>query len=304
MLIPVAAIAATAATGQLIETTNYSSKNATSYINLAQCQTGALSLEWNLLLVPGVTFTGGSYSVFASDTQPTQATGTNGIYCAQQDAPSAVPPIHAGQVGNSITTNLNILMDVQGAPGSGNVAVTKAGKSCSADGQQIWICAHWSDQTGTKNGSAFGKFTLQFTAPDAPANLGVGAGDSKLIVRWDAVTTGAAPADHYIAQAFVPPRAPPDAPDFTSSSVTGTTVTITGLTNGTAYDVYVVPFSIGGNAGTAAGPVLGTPLPSASFWDVYKDRGGVEQGGCASGSGGILALLAVASLAALRRRKP
>jgi MYXO-CTERM domain-containing protein len=303
--IPVLALAVTATSGKLLETTNYSTTNDLNYVNSAQCQSGNLNLEWSIQTKTGVTFnTGGLYRVFATDTLPATDATTNLPFCAESSTTSP-NTINAGPVGASVSAT-NVLVD---ATRSGNEAVKAAGKSCnpSQDGATIWICAHWSDATSTRNGSAVGKFQLQFNAPDAAGNVNVSAGDTKLFVKWDPATTGAILADHYIAEAYLPPHSPtntpPDPADATAGPVTAHSTTITGLTNGQTYDVYVVAYSIGGNPGPRSKVQQGTPQPSADFWDVYKSRGGVEEGGCQSGPAGALAMLGVALLLAFRRRK-
>lgn len=302
VVLPLAVLAAVAGSGQLLETNNYNATSGTSYVNAAQCvgnaSTSPLDLEWNIVTASGVTFTGGGlYRVFASTAQPTQATGTNGIYCAESSSPTATPPVTAGQVGYVAASTV-----VQDLAISGSGVVAAVGKTCdpSQEGQQIWICAHWYDSTSTKNGYASGKFVLQLAAPASPTGVTVSAGDSKLYVSWAASSGGTVTADHYIAYAT-----PAGGTPIPSDRTTSTNATITGLTNGTPYDVTVIAYSVGGNPSAASSPaVSGTPQPSADFWDVYKASGGVERGGCASGPGGALSIVAAAALLALRRRKP
>ncbi len=303
--IPLVVLAAiNAPSGAVVETTNFNSAVPTSYINAAQCAGNAssnpLNLEWSIVTGTGVTFTGGgTYNLFASDAQPAAVTNTpsNLVFCAEQ--PSTTPTqINAGSVG-SVTADLA----VKDLAISGHDVVTAAtvAKSCDAtqESRVIWICAHWVDSGGTKNGSATGKFIIQLAAPPAPTGVTVGSGDSRLIVDWTASTGGSTTADHYIA------RATPvgGGTAYYSDRTNSTTATINGLVNGTTYDVVVIAFSIGGNPSPDSAPAQGIPQPSANFWDVYKDRGGAEQGGCASGPAGAFALLGTASLLALRRRK-
>jgi MYXO-CTERM domain-containing protein len=311
ILVPLVALAITALDGQVLDTTNFSSKNGNiSYVNAAQCSgSDALHLEWKVVPLQGATFgLNDQIKIYASDTNPANVTGSNG-FCNEK--PETSPVINAGLI-DTLQQVTAVLADKDVA-GAGALIKTATKIDCTVDGSEntnVYICAHWYDQTGnTKKGAASGTFQIQRLAPNAPSGLNVGSGDSKLRVSWSA-STGTTAADHYLAAAFDPGKSPvvtqthpADTPVATSGNVTGTSTTITGLTNGTPYDVWVIPFSVGGNSGTPAGPEPGTPLPSASFWDVYKDSGGVEQGGCASGPGGALALLAVASLAALRRRK-
>ncbi|HET7823771.1 MAG TPA: fibronectin type III domain-containing protein [Anaeromyxobacter sp.] len=307
-LLPIAVLAlVNAQANQLVERTNFSAVTGFSYVNAAQCAGDSpLSVEFN---IPGAG--SGSFSLFASNTQPAVPTNGTVTLCAETPSPSATPPVAAGPIGSAFDAN-SAVKDVLV---SGPDALKAAGKTCSsAENDDVWLCAHWTNGQGGKDvASAIGHFRLQFARPAAPSNVRVESGDSKLIVRWDASTGAGATADHYIAEAFVPPHSPlstqdhptRDPPDFTST-VTGTTATISGLQNDQPYDVYVVALSIGGNP-HAGDPIAGgtaIPRANADFWDVYKARGGQEAGGCTSGSGGALALLGVAALAVIRRRKP
>ena len=55
---------------------------------------------------------------------------------------------------------------------------------------------------------------------------------------------------------------------------TNTSGTITGLTNGTAYDVAVAAFDEFGNIGTISTTVCATPSPINDFWKIYNQDGG------------------------------
>lgn len=309
-LLPIAVLAlANAQANQLLERNNFSAITGFSYINAAQCAgnatTDPLVIEFN---IPGAN--SGTFTLFATNTQPAVATGGTVTLCAEQgSSPSGAPQVFAGSPPPGSVAADAAVKDISV---SGSDAVKLAGKTCSSpELDDVWICAHWTNGQQQKDvASAIGHFRLQFAAPGNVGNVNVGTGDSKLRVSWDASTGGGTNADHYIAAAYLRGQSPAtqqhpvaDTPVATQN-VTGTSATITGLANGTDYDVFVTPFSIGGNPGTPSGPVPGTPNPSADFWTVYKDRGGVEQGGCASGSGGVLALAAIGALAALRRRKP
>jgi MYXO-CTERM domain-containing protein len=309
VLLPIAVLAlVSAGANQLVERTNFSAVTGFSYINAAQCAgnatTNPLNVEFN---IPGAN--GGTFTVFASNKQPAAPTTGGVTLCDETPSPNATPPVAAGPIGSSFQAD----SAVKDVPVSGSDVVKAAGKTCaSAENDDVWICAHWTNGQGGKDvASAIGHFRLQFAAPAAPSNVRVDSGDSKLIVSWNASTGGNTTADHYTAEAYLPGHSPlsepahpnPDPPDATST-VTGTSTTIGGLQNDTPYTVYVVALSIGGNPSSRTGGGTAIPRANADFWDVYRDRGGQEAGGCASGSGGALALLGVAALAVLRRRKP
>jgi fibronectin type III domain protein len=299
-LVPVLVLAVSAIAGQLLETTNYSAKTGASYVNLAQCQGSAtnnpLRIEFN---IPNAT--GGTYNIFASTATPAPASGGSVDLCAETSSPSAVPPVYAGSVGS--TTADSAVKDLAVSGAAVVTAITPPNnKICdpSQENQQIWICAHWTDASANKDiASAKGKFILQFAKPDPPSAVSASPGSGKLYVSWNAVTTGAAPTDHYVAAAT-----PSGGATVFSGNATGTSATVDGLENGTEYAVVVYAYSIGGNQSDPSSPAVNaTPVPGADFWDVYRNRGGAEQGGCSSGAAGALGLLAVGVLLVLRRGK-
>jgi hypothetical protein len=96
----------------------------------------------------------------------------------------------------------------------------------------------------------------------------------------------------------------------TCTQVNGTTNasgTITGVTNGTSYDVAVAAFDQFGNTGSISGAACATPAPINDFWKTYNGDGG--NAFCALdvvGRGGgsmAAALLALAGLVYSKRRR-
>jgi uncharacterized protein (TIGR03382 family) len=294
--IPQVVLAVTAGSGQVLDTTNFNSTNGVSYINKAQCGgSDSVHLQWNITALSGAAFgLNDVYKIFASNKAPTASNG--GTFCAESNDTNT--STSAGQVDSTAATLALQSLDV-----SGVTMAAKANVPCdtSNEGTNVFVCTHWYDSSGTtRKGFAIGTFQVQVKIPGVPTNVTVTPGDGKLNVSWQA-GIGETDSDHYVAEAFLHGTTQLVATETT----TGTSATITGLSNdGPTYDVDVIAYSVGGNPSAASAKVLDVkPIPSADFWDVYKDRGGVEQGGCASGSAGTLALLGVASLVALRRRK-
>ena len=301
--VPLVALAVTAAPGKLLETTNFNPLAGASYVNLAQC-TGSvaanpLNVEFNVQTASGGAPAGGSFNLFASTAAPTTPTGGTGILCAEQDSGAGVTPqVFAGGVG-SVPAD-SAIKDVA-VSGTGVMAAVKKPCEAAQESQQIWICAHWTDAFGNRNvGWASGKFIIQLAAPAAPAGVNVGAGDSKLEVSFSPGTGGATDANHFVA--YATPSS--GGVEVASGSVTSSPATIKGLTNNQEYVVVVRAYSVGGNPSADSAAATGMPRATADFWDAYGAAGGPEQGGCAAGPGGALALLGAAPLLALRRRKP
>ena len=63
----------------------------------------------------------------------------------------------------------------------------------------------------------------------------------------------------------------------------------------------VSALSAAGNPSAESNALLGTPIPADDFWDRYSAAGGQEEGGCATGAAGPLALLGLAAAFARRR---
>ncbi len=307
LALPVGVRAVTPGVGTLLEPDNFNATSGKSYVNAAACSaTKTLNLEWSIQTVGSKTFDQtGTFLIFASDTAPAVDSKTGGTFCAEKST-TTTPIVNAAQVDSFTASTSPQSGLVSGLKALQNVAfVAAAATSCdsSIEGKLLYICAHWTDSNGnTQQGFAIGTFQVQVLAPNAPTSVSAGSGDGRLLVSWtaSAVTDGFAPADHYIAQAT-----PVGGTTTVYSEIsTGTSATISGLQNGTEYTVVVYAYSVGGNrSADGSEPVTGTPIPSADFWKTYKDRGGVESGGCSSGPPDLLALAGAVSLLALRRRK-
>ncbi len=297
--IPVIVLAVVSAGGgQLLEVDHFNPSGPTSYVNASHCGGANLNLEWNIQTATGVPFTGGgNYNLFASSVQPSQATGSNGVYCAEQ--PSTSPAVEAGPIG-SVTAD----QTVKQFAASAQTAATEAGKGCDAtnEGQSFWICAHWVDSNGTRNGFASGKFTVQVKVPAVPTIQGIEEGDQALRVTWSQ-PTGDAAADRYrITAATTDPRDTAPQPHV-ASDVRATELRMTGLVNGATYTVNVTAISIAGNESGASADAFGTPVHVLNFWDAYRNAGGREEGGCGAGGAGPFALLGLAGVLAVTRRR-
>ena len=302
--VPIAVIAAVIVpgAGTVIDDINYSANNQVSYINAAQCAGGTSSLSWSLTLAAGNTYGGGNVVIYASDTAPVSSSTSNGlVLCATQDDTGASPPVHAGPVtggtipaGSSTTQTL----DVKGS----DIVAAVSSLSCSTDNETIYVCAHWQNASNSTLGAASGKFVTQLAAPSPPTGVTAEVGDQALNVSWSAGTGTGAATDHYqVTVTTADPRDP--AGTHASGNLTSTSTRISGLVNDVTYQVTVTAYSLGGNPASTSG-VTGTPAHVANFYEYYKDQGGVEAGGCASGPAGAFALLGAAALLALRRRKP
>jgi len=106
---------------------------------------------------------------------------------------------------------------------------------------------------GDSAASASSNEVTPSTAPLAPANLASVAGDKQVILNWGTVTD----SDSYSVYKYEGSAAPADANNWilVDASVTATTYTVTGLTNGTSYSFTVKALGEGGTSEFSAATV-------------------------------------------------
>lgn len=78
-------------------------------------------------------------------------------------------------------------------------------------------------------------------------------------------------------------------------------IKVSGLTNGTTYDVQLRARDDAGNVSAPSSPQSVTPIKTIGFWGAYRYKGGTDQGGCASAPGLLFPALVLLPL--LRRRR-
>lgn len=300
-LLLAAALAAPALAGAQVADGVLQPISGDEFVNAGQCagsDTSPTALVWNTH-VTALFSQGGTYRLFASNKQP-GTTGTDANFCPETD--DVANGVRAGQVGadfDAISQSVTASKDF-----SPLEMVRAAGyDACDATSEKtIYLCVHWYDANGARNGWAKGSVKLSLTVPAAPTGVSLTPGDSALNVRWSAGTGGAVDATDYSVVATTTDASDP-AGTHAFGKTNDTTYRASGLVNGVTYSVVVYAYSKAGNQSAASAAVTGTPLPVSDFWDVYRQRGGTEEGGCASGPAGALALLGTAALLALARRK-
>jgi uncharacterized protein (TIGR03382 family) len=192
------------------------------------------------------------------------------------------------------------------------MATTASVGSCSqANDVPIVLCVYYLPAGATTNWQLVsqGTFVYQLAIPPKPTISSVTPGDSQLSVSVVAGTpTATETATKSVTyRVTCTPSAGGGAPSTGGPSNVGSVI-CGGLTNSTAYTVTAQASSQAGNSGAVSnvtGPDASTtPLPFLNFWQIYKDQGGVEQGGCSTGGAGSLApALALLGLLAVRRRR-
>lgn len=270
-----------------------------AYVNAEECDAAnarTVELIWAVALETGETFgRGGVFRIYATNVAPAV---TNGVsYCEEADKTD----VWAEKIGPDITSGTGTIRN-QATVDTAALAEA-ANFSCTMDARTIHVCVHYYPYTGTsgsdpgeRKGSAFGTFQLSTVAPSAPVLDRVDPGNERLLARWTPASTGAT-ATWFQIEATESGASTPAAIDLAQ----GREGFVDPLTNGVEYEVTVRALSVAGNASEASNAVLETPVPSDDFWDRYQAAGGQEQGGCATGAAGPLALLGLA--VALSRRR-
>ena len=292
-----AAAATTPSTGQIVEDS--------TTIDIAQClatprtdvdlgdEAMDVGLTWNFALASGTTWAaGGTYQLYAAN-QTTAAGVSSGTSCTEPASTSTTFTVNT--VGGETTIDTQ---SVTSAVGFSMLEIATAagyGK-CDAD-HAIYLCMQWSGPSG-EVGWATATINLRVDLPAAPTSVTASPGDGRLHVGWSAGTGGAATSSTYKALA----TGADSVPHF-SSQVSGSSAVISGLTNNQDYSVVVYAFSAANNPGAASAAITGTPQAVEDFWKHYKNAGGADSGGCATGVAGAFALLGSGALLALRRRR-
>lgn len=260
-------------------------------INVAEC----LNQTQDNLQISWTFNTGGTapFTLLASDQQNCpQSNSSGGTITA------VTKPITSGVTTNSFADTQTVATRI----------ASVYGENCPSTATTLFICVV-DNNSNLVNGSIL----LDLAAPPAPVAKDPTPGDGALNVSWSqgsgSVDGGTGAANGFRVYCDERANVPDDAAltrKCADVSGQGTTdARIEGLRNGTEYAVEVTAVTQGGNESPHSTPrVFGTPVEIDDFWRLYRETGR-EQGGCAAGAGGLVALLALAPLAwRWRRRRP
>jgi hypothetical protein len=244
-------------------------------INIAECEATLQSnfvFNWTITTTPATT----SVELRISDTSG----------CALPSENSAVKTQTLGTFTGATGTSA-----VQSAP---NLAQQLAFACRAGSSRSLHVCAIGSNgATATQTVTAI--VPVDTSVPTKPRVLSVSPGEGALDVVWELSSN----ANRYIVEATPQGGGSP----VRSEEITGNSQRVSGLVNGTPYEVRVFGISEAGNASTASDPLVETPQEVNDFWEAYRVAGGDEQGGCGVGGAGALALLGLVPLALRRRAK-
>jgi uncharacterized protein (TIGR03382 family) len=281
----------------------------------------------------GNTTTSGVFRVWATNVNPTAAAGSTARYCPPQDNPNAqgTGPVYSRQVGDDIPNTGNSL--------SGRATVTTALLAraagygdCARDNVTVYVCVQFYPYTivagaptrtpsTQATGWAIGAMTLSLKRAGAVTLDSVLPGNGALNVSWSDSNSPPAAKYKVLALSLADERTLPDRAVFSSPStfaginpldptphesgfVTGTgPYRLSGLLNFLPYAVAVVAYTDAETPSDPSNVITSAPQVIADFWRIYKDDGGRDAGGCSSGAAGPVALVLLAGVAALVRRR-
>jgi Synergist-CTERM protein sorting domain-containing protein len=268
------------------------------YINIKECDAttaDTLTYYWQVS-----SFVGGTYDLYIADqpstseTCPAQSSTTLTVHSA-----AIVTGLSATAASQNYKDTATISQRLKQLVDAGATSLSCTGTSTTGE---FYLCVNYTPTGGTKVvNAASGSPKLDLGKPPTPADVVLGAGDSVLHVSWKAGSGGTGTTDGYRVRWGPHNGALDGSHDLTDSGTTS--FDIGGLQNDAEYDVQVLALSPGNNESDPTASAIGKPIFVNDFWRLYRKDGGREQGGCAAGGGGILALLALVPLAWRRHRR-
>jgi hypothetical protein len=258
--------------------------------------------------VTGITiaFNTGVSSIPSGATYQVQASNTSGCPTTASSAGVTTATLKTGIVPGSLTESTHTYPDDGSTVFLSNY-VSAAGFAIGqcTTGETIYVCVNLMNGS-TSVGTASGTITIEVTPPSIPVLNNPGKGNGKLYLSWKDGTDSTVVVDTYNILAVAPGTSTDtgsDSAPHSATKVTGHSLTLDGLTNGVTYDVSMTSVSAGGNESRPSNVVQGRPEFTSGFWENYVNAGGVEEGGCAGGAGGLLSLAVLVGLGrAVRRR--
>jgi hypothetical protein len=210
-------------------------------------------------------------------------------------------PTVAQQLTGPFNINISALPAFQGSDAA----------TCGAPGTEVThrICGAFTFSSFTcGNGNQVIKATTPLTlttdakAPPPPVLGEVAAQDRSLVVPFTVDSEAAEVQLEF--RALLPDAGV--AEDFQSGpSVAPPSVgkaELKNLINGTTYQIRAVAVDSAKNISDFSIPVTGKPIATDGFFEIYRNSGGAETGGCSTGLGGLIGWVSALGVWALVRR--
>jgi len=291
-------------------------------INAGECAVGSnatVLVRWTPQFINnavGAPVSGGSYIVYGTNTAPgsTTTTTTTAGQCPVQNTSS----------GNNILVGIVVDTTNSSAPLSTSATISlplllqgagfSQASGCPPDGTTVYICVQGvlNDINSSTNNFAIASaaVTVRTVFPSVPVITRVTPGDGALNVYWDAATLDTAAQTVNIELMATPIGTTTSSVDTlgprTRGKFSASPARFEGLVNTVIYYMQAQAFTDADNASTFSPAFINTGMPEHvfDFWDIYKNDGGRETGGCGAGAAGPVGLgILLATLALIRRRK-
>ncbi|MEW5743747.1 MAG: MXAN_2561 family MXYO-CTERM-anchored protein [Myxococcota bacterium] len=173
----------------------------------------------------------------------------------------------------------------------GSANLTKTHKVCGSMEYNVTSCGF---STASKLQASALKIVYDTQPPTAPTITDATALDNSARVNFSVSSDAAVVIAEVRAQGTA---------DFSAGGevlASAGSIKVSGLVNGTTYDIRLRAKDEAGNVGEPSDPVAVTPIKTIGFWGAYRYKGGTDQGGCSSAPG---LLFPLALLWTLRRRR-
>jgi hypothetical protein len=305
-LLAAPALASAQSSGQVLFANNRIKPNSINAFECNPANGATVLVRWNPAFINGNTSApvSGTYIIYGSNTAP----GSNGTQCQTVNNTTSGQNILANTVLDTQSSALNATINL-------GTLLSVSGLSCANDGSSLFICVQGvlsdSNNTTTNFAIAQATVTISTTLPQVPVITGITPGDRALNVAWEPGSVGTGTAITQQVELEVTPIASTTgAFDNGGTRSVGTfgasPARVQGLVNTVIYDVRGRAISDTGNLSdfSPEGVTTGMPQFVKDFWDIYKDAGGRETGGCGAGAAGPVGLgILIAALALVRRRK-
>lgn len=254
---------------------NFADGTKTKTVNLADCTDGTVyTVQWTLDATP---VSGQTVELRKSTSETCTAGSGDLLKTAQAQTTSA----------NGSTTL-----------GAGDLV-----SDCADVEETIYLCLELTGSGLDTNPTTSLTFTVDTTPPAPPDEVSATGGDASVTVSWSyaGITRPSDISAFRVAYREASSTADPSyAPETNASPAR-----VSGLVNGTEYEVWVEARDEAGNWGDASPSATASARPSNDFWESYLAAGGSQTGGCSSASGfGLPGLLLVGlALVLVRRRR-
>jgi hypothetical protein len=206
-----------------------------------------------------------SVTPFTNPSSPTNVVATPGN--AQASIVFTAPTDNGGSPITSYTVTSN----------PGNITASGASSpiivSGLTNGTAYTFTVVATTAVGNSTASVASSSVTPLLPPGAPSNLTPTPGNGQITVSWNAPTSGGPVTAYLVEYKLV------SSSTWLSTSVTGTSTVLTGLTNNSTYQVKVSAVNVGGSASTntlMSTPVQGTILLNENFNQLYTSANWFE----------------------------